>query len=114
MAGIYTAQMVAMRFGVSDDNARRALWANGLQLNLQDQVDAEAIEHNADKLSKWLDEDAKAQAYAKSVHLTGADEKVAAQDKHNKKVEADLAKHGSWENAALAAMSGSSKSEEGE
>jgi len=106
MAGMYSAQMGAMRFGVSDHRFRQACQACGLALDLNDQVDADAVEKNSAKLQKWLDDDMAAHMEAKEPV-----DKAAWLEAHNAKVEKAMAN--GWE-AAVAAGASSSKSEDKE
>jgi hypothetical protein len=113
MAGIYTAQMVAMRFGVSDHRARQALVDLGLPLGLDDQVDADLIEKNQDKIKKWLDDQWADYMADKEATAGAGDEKAKWLEKHNASIP-QVSSPEEWAAAATAGLSGksTSKSEE--
>jgi len=106
MPGMYTAEMLAMKYGRVSHEIRQALMASGVEINLDDQVDVDAAEAADDKVKKFLADKDKARLDERAAATSADTEKAKWLEAHNKKVEADLAKNGGWAGAVAAAASG--------
>lgn len=85
MPGMYSVEMLAMKYGRNSHEIRQALQASGIKINLDDQLDVDAAEKADAKIKKALEDMAEAPAEA---------EDMAAHDEERNKA---LAEAGSWE-----------------
>lgn len=105
MAGQYTVEMLAIKFGEPAHEVRRALMASGVSIDLNDMVDVDAAEKADSRVKKFLDDHNKERAAAKQANANNDEAKAKWLAEHNAKVEKALADAGSWENLVASSAS---------
>ena len=112
MPGKYPVEMLSRKFGEPSHEIRRALMDAGVEIDLADEVEVDAAEKADSKIKKFLDDHNKARMEAKNAGAAHDADKAKWIEAHNKKVAADLEKHGGWEGAVAAGPSSSESDSE--